>query len=252
MKRIDEFVNKMYAHVEGDKKEIQELKEEMRSHLLEAIEELQAEGKSKQKAISIALERFGDEKQLTKGLFGLFTARKQMFKPLLHFSLVCFVICLLSWMGLTWRDHKIADESKRTNQAVHRMMVQSLHEDNLSSSKKEEIISTVKKLANDKKVSLSLYQKPQDSPEKLNSEDLSQALAKKENVITYGDNQTHKYGGGFVYENKHWYAEFGYEENPHFKDFYFIPYGLFSLFGVLIMTYLFLTYSSRKKKVYLY
>ena len=34
MKQIDEFVNSIYKNVGGDKQEIEELKQEMRSHLL--------------------------------------------------------------------------------------------------------------------------------------------------------------------------------------------------------------------------
>ena len=51
MKQIDEFVNSVYQHVGGNKKEIQELKAEMKSHLLEAVHELKTEGKSEQEAI---------------------------------------------------------------------------------------------------------------------------------------------------------------------------------------------------------
>ena len=36
MKQIDEFVNSVYAHVDG--KEAKELKQEMRSHLVETVE----------------------------------------------------------------------------------------------------------------------------------------------------------------------------------------------------------------------
>ncbi|WP_276316373.1 permease prefix domain 1-containing protein, partial [Paenibacillus artemisiicola] len=46
MKRIEEFITSVYAHVKD--KEANELKTEMRTHLLEAVEELKAEGKSEE------------------------------------------------------------------------------------------------------------------------------------------------------------------------------------------------------------
>ena len=68
MKRIEEYINNMFQRVDGDKAEIEALKAEMRTHLLEAILELKAEGMSEEAAINTALERFGEEKQLTGAL----------------------------------------------------------------------------------------------------------------------------------------------------------------------------------------
>lgn len=61
MKRIEEFVDSMYLNVEGNQQEIHELKAEMKNHLLEAVYELKAEGKTEQQAITMAIKRFGEE-----------------------------------------------------------------------------------------------------------------------------------------------------------------------------------------------
>lgn len=104
MKRIDQFVNSIYAHISG--KEAKELKEEMRSHLLEAVAELKAEGKSEEEAISIALERFGDEKQITRGLFAMFQTQKKFVKGLLLSALAFLVIGILISIGLQMKDNR--------------------------------------------------------------------------------------------------------------------------------------------------
>ena len=62
MKEIDVFIDSVYQNVGGNKKEIQDLKAEMKSHLIEAVHELKAEGKTEQEAIEIAINRFGGEK----------------------------------------------------------------------------------------------------------------------------------------------------------------------------------------------
>jgi cytochrome c-type biogenesis protein CcmH/NrfF len=59
MKQIEAFVDSVYQNVGGNEKEIQELKAEMKNHLLEAVDELKKEGKSEQEAIDIAIDRFG-------------------------------------------------------------------------------------------------------------------------------------------------------------------------------------------------
>lgn len=64
MKHIEIYVDSLYHDVGGNKKEIDELKVEMKSHLLEAVHELKSEGKSEQEAIELAIERFGGEQEM--------------------------------------------------------------------------------------------------------------------------------------------------------------------------------------------
>jgi hypothetical protein len=53
MKQVEAFVDSVHQNAEGNKREIKELKAEMRSHLLEAVHELKKEGKSEQEAIQL-------------------------------------------------------------------------------------------------------------------------------------------------------------------------------------------------------
>jgi predicted Ser/Thr protein kinase len=68
LKQIEEYVNTVYRNVDGDKNEIDELKEEMQSHLLEAAYELKEKGISEEEASRMAIENFGDKKHMIKGL----------------------------------------------------------------------------------------------------------------------------------------------------------------------------------------
>jgi cytochrome c-type biogenesis protein CcmH/NrfF len=104
MKQIDEFVNSIYADFSG--KEAKEMKEEMRSHLLEAVEELKEEGYSEEEAASIALERFGDERQMTRGLLTMFKQQKTFAKWVFRVSLVFLVMGLIVSSALLLRDNK--------------------------------------------------------------------------------------------------------------------------------------------------
>lgn len=101
MKQIEAFVDSVYQNVGGNKKEIQELKAEMKSHLLEAAHELKTEGKSEQDAIEIAIERFGGEQEMRSILGQLFKAQKTFEKWVLYLAVTIFVFSLTIF-GFIW------------------------------------------------------------------------------------------------------------------------------------------------------
>ncbi|WP_391203685.1 permease prefix domain 1-containing protein [Psychrobacillus sp. L4] len=92
MKQIEAFVDSVYRNVGGNKEEIQELKAEMKGHLLEAVHELKAEGKTEQEAIEIAIERFGGEKELRSVVGQLFKAQKIFSKWVLYTAIAFLLI----------------------------------------------------------------------------------------------------------------------------------------------------------------
>jgi hypothetical protein len=92
MKQIEAFVDSVYHNVGGNEKEIQELKAEMKSHLLETVHELKKEGKSEREAIEIAIERFGGENEMRSVVGQLFKAQKVFAKQVLYIALIFFVV----------------------------------------------------------------------------------------------------------------------------------------------------------------
>lgn len=92
MKEIEVFVDSVYRNVDGNKEEVQELKSEMRSHLMEAVHDLKNHGKTEEEAIRIAIENFGDKKQIVKGLSEFFNVQKQFTLSVLVISLISFII----------------------------------------------------------------------------------------------------------------------------------------------------------------
>ena len=84
MKRIDNFLNSIYKNVQGEQQEIQDLKEEMKAHLMEKVNEFKQSGKTEDEAIKLAIEEFGDEKHIKKGLAEFFyMPRLRFFQKLL-------------------------------------------------------------------------------------------------------------------------------------------------------------------------
>lgn len=102
MKQIEAFVNDVYHSVGGNREEIEELKAEMKNHLLEAVLELKNEGKTEQQAIDIAIERFGGEKEMRSVVEQLFRTQKVFAKRVLYIALTFFaltsIVCGVLWM----------------------------------------------------------------------------------------------------------------------------------------------------------
>jgi len=102
VKRIEKFVDSMYLNVEGDQQEINELKAEMTNHLLEAVHELKAEGKTEQQAITVAIKRFGEEKEIRAVIGQLFEIQKVFAKRVLYIAIVCLIVTMSSFYFL-WK-----------------------------------------------------------------------------------------------------------------------------------------------------
>jgi len=98
MKQIEAFVDEVYHNFGRNKKEIEELKAEMKNHLLEAVHELKSEGKSDQEAIDIAIERFGGEKEMRSIVGQLFKVQKLFARRVLYTSLAAIMLPTLLFL----------------------------------------------------------------------------------------------------------------------------------------------------------
>ncbi|SFE88036.1 hypothetical protein SAMN04487969_108194 [Paenibacillus algorifonticola] len=103
LKEIEVYVNRLYQHAVGNKKEIKELKDEMCSHLMEAVHELKQEGKSEQEAVHLAIERFGGEAELQLVIGQLFQAQRIFAKRVLY-TAIFFLVASLLTIFIIWVD----------------------------------------------------------------------------------------------------------------------------------------------------
>lgn len=123
MKQIETYVDEIYQNTKGNKKEIQELKAEMKSHLLEAVHELKEEGKSEQEAIELAIERFGGEKEMRSVVGQLFKAQKMFAKWVLYLA-IFFLILSSAGFGFLWvvaeqNSHEISNDKTEIFNILH-------------------------------------------------------------------------------------------------------------------------------------
>lgn len=113
MKQIEAFVDLIYQNIGGNKKEIQELKAEMKSHLIESVHELKIEGKSEQEAIEIAIERFGGEQEIRSVVKQLFKAQKTFAKWVLYTAIAFLLISTLIFTIVISIEKRNLDQSNQ-------------------------------------------------------------------------------------------------------------------------------------------
>ena len=88
MRQIDDYLDQLYKGLNSS--EAQESKQEMKMHLLEAVNELIKEGKNEHVAVEIALTRFGEKKHLNGGLYSLFSGQKKSASNLFKIGFTAF------------------------------------------------------------------------------------------------------------------------------------------------------------------
>lgn len=139
---IDEFVDSLYNGINGSEKEIKDFKEEMKSHLVETVNELKDEGKTEEESLKIAYERFGERKIINNGLFKLFNKQKQFIRILLVSAIVFLLIGVTSYIFISQKDLKFQSEQKILTQGV----LDSIgNENNATNDTKVQIQNLVKK-----------------------------------------------------------------------------------------------------------
>ncbi|EGT3607589.1 hypothetical protein FKF97_14420 [Clostridium perfringens] len=91
MREIDNYIDSLYKNIDGISKENKEIKETMRTHLIESVEELKLEGFSEKESIKIALERFGEINEIRGELK---TVVERGAKPLLYTVGISLIILI--------------------------------------------------------------------------------------------------------------------------------------------------------------
>ncbi|MDQ0159486.1 permease prefix domain 1-containing protein [Alkalibacillus salilacus] len=233
MKKIDKYIDSVYQDFDGTEEEIKELKEEMRSHLLELVEEIKADGKSEKEAVQIALDRFGNQTELSNGLMEFFEGQQLFAKKLLRFSISVFIIGLiaLSWVAIT-----SPDANKERIELSDRIAKQINDDAELSLEEKDQIKKQISSFNGKSEIiHLSIYYSEEGIEEAFpaNVQDaeyvyLGMEPASSEEVVTKG-----------YPLNDTWFVQMQQNEKKSYWQ-YLIPFTLFIVFGVLITIWLLL------------
>lgn len=141
MKQINNFVDSVYNHVHGNKKEIQELKEEMKSHLIDSVYELQKQGKSETEAIDIAIKRFGGKNELQQALFQIFHKQKTFAQWLLRIGITTLILGVISFVLIVIYSNWTTRENSNISSEIAELLEKETILDNKTQSIIEETLS---------------------------------------------------------------------------------------------------------------
>lgn len=95
MSKIDNYINSVYSDFDGKQEEIEMLKKEMKDHLFQSVEDLEAEGKSEEESMDIAIKRFGEVKQLKKDLVTIYGIQNKFSRGILILTLILLSLSIL-------------------------------------------------------------------------------------------------------------------------------------------------------------
>ena len=286
MKRIDKFVNSIYKDVVGDKQEIEDLRQEMRSHLLEAVEELKGKGKTEEEAIRIAIDNFGGKSQIVKGLSEFFKVQKKFTNFISMFALIFLVFGIItfvtSWLEAEQfykKGERLFGEIQTEKNAIFNEVFDVLDTTNkISGVEEEHLMDIFKKYPN--QLNLLAVFSAEDFKEELEENKVWFRSPTNHGPIDY-KNATIVIGNNQVIENKeqimpsdydlgtvimakgHWIVQYEYKasyENiieeqhqlnyyaPNTWTFYQLPILFFALFAVLGIIWMFLKKQNRQLK----
>lgn len=127
MDRIEKYIKSLSKDVYLSPKELADLQEEIRTHLVDTVKELQRQGKSMEESVTIALSRFGAEKFINTELRRVVRFQSKFRNSMLKVSGVFLLISLLFLMSSFFLTHRNTTEydsmqSQYHNQIGNRIM----------------------------------------------------------------------------------------------------------------------------------
>lgn len=194
MKQIESYVDEVYHDVGGNKKEIEELKAEMKNHLIEAAHEFKAKGMSDQEAIAIAIERFGGKQEIRSIVGQLFKAQKVFAKWVLYLAIAVLLFTVTAF-GFVW-----SIEEKNS------------HENSIIATQISDVLGDSNTVTEEMKIKINSLIKDSDQVSKVEIYNVSN-VANNNMVFDYVRDANPDYR----YEQKVW--------NPKWLQADFFPYG---------------------------
>lgn len=96
MDKLDKYINSVCKNLKGNNEEIIIMKQELKNHLLQSVEDLKAQGKSQEESIDIAIDRFGEIDILKKQLKEVYNVQKSFSRRIFNIALVLLIIGIVS------------------------------------------------------------------------------------------------------------------------------------------------------------
>jgi hypothetical protein len=96
MERLNEYINSVCKNLKDDDGEIDVMRQEMKNHLLQSVEDLKAQGKSEKESINIAIDRFGEADILKRQLKQIYNVQRNFSKRIFNIALILLFVGIFS------------------------------------------------------------------------------------------------------------------------------------------------------------
>ncbi|MDP4177010.1 MAG: permease prefix domain 1-containing protein [Bacillota bacterium] len=123
MNKLDKYIESIYENVEGSPEEINALKSEMKEHLKLTIDEIKATGKTEEESIKIALERFGNNKQIKNELKSIFNKKHYGITGILIAIIVFFTISITLLISTLIGQNYLSQSYNNSGQAEYDYLI---------------------------------------------------------------------------------------------------------------------------------
>lgn len=124
MRKIDAYVDKICNNFNESDEEIENIKEEMKAHLYEEVEELKKQGFSEEESIEKALNAFGKENSIVKEMNTIWKKENEFSIFILKGALVTFIIaCLFMAISVFYKSNDkkyVNSNSEYTINAIYK------------------------------------------------------------------------------------------------------------------------------------
>lgn len=138
--KIDEYIDSIYKNFDCGDRETKTLKEEMRDHLYEEVEELKRQSFSEEQSIEKALDSFGQENNVVNEMNNVLKSRNIFTKMLIKAGSAVFVIgCLFLSIGIFCKGNNVQYLGNTSQVVVNQIFYQIENNDSIDESTKHEI-----------------------------------------------------------------------------------------------------------------
>ncbi len=114
MKRIDEYIEKIYKDIDVNDEDTEILKEEIREHLYDKVADCMKSGYTEEQSIELAINDFGDEESFSKEMKSIIVNQTKFTGILLKLSIIIFIIGCLLKVGGWCLEHQYRDNWDKT------------------------------------------------------------------------------------------------------------------------------------------
>ncbi|MHC6180285.1 permease prefix domain 1-containing protein [Clostridium sp. JNZ X4-2] len=142
MEKIDIYVDKIFSDFNESDEEIKNLKEEMKAHLYEEVEDLKKQGFSEEKSIDKTLGNFGREKNIVREMNTVWKRESEFTLIILKAAILAFVLgCLFMAFSKFYKSSNVKYYNSTSDYVINTIFKEVINKNNLQKNQVDKILN---------------------------------------------------------------------------------------------------------------